>query len=633
MRARKALTEQAEAPEPRRDPAQAWADLDAASDTARAKAEARLRTLQAVEALEAAGLTRSRAVADAARAQGVSAKSVWNWLNLIEGVALPDRLAYLVPRSGGGPRSAPLDSDFFALVKSDWLRPEQPSLTACYDRAARVSRAEGKPVPPIQQVRRAIRAQVSKPVKIYWRKGAEALRRFYPHQTRDKTAMQPLECVCGDYHKFDVFVALPGQDAPVRIQMVAFSDVYSGKILGWRLSETANSHTVQLCLGDVIRQWGIPQAALLDNGREFAAKAVTGGTPTRFRFKISDDDIPGLLPLLGVQVMWATPYSGQSKPIERTFRDLCDRVAKHPELAGAYTGNKPDAKPENYGHRAVPLDIFTRVLAEEIEDHNARGGRRSEVAFGRSFNEVFNAGYKTAPIRKATPEQLRLWLLRAEGLRAKADNGELVLHGSRFWSEWMYQIAGQKIAARFDPDDLFAGLDVYDLKGRRLGHAACMAPGGFRSVEDAREHARRRAAFIRTERDTARAAKDMDAAAIAARLRAAGADVGPGPLPQADVVRLPQPDPRAPRPAPRHAAPDAETEARAAAAITRLADRRAAQDADHDDPAARYARAQDLLAMQAAGQPLTQAQADWLAEYMMSAEYRGFARMHATKDD
>ncbi len=162
-----------------------------------------------------------------------------------------------------------------------------------------------------------------------------------------------------------------------------------------------------------------PKAALLDNGREFAAKVFTGGgAKTRFRFKVKEDDIPGLLPMLGVNVHWATPYSGQSKPIERAFRDLCDRVAKHPAFeGGAYTGNKPDAKPENYGNRAIPLDEFRAVLNEEMEAHNARPGRRSEVAFGRSFDEVFDEGYKVAPIRKATLEQRRLWLMSAEGVR------------------------------------------------------------------------------------------------------------------------------------------------------------------------------------------------------------------------
>jgi hypothetical protein len=367
----------AKVPRERRGPDEAWARYEAAGDKAREEAGARLAAIAEVEALEAAGLTRSMAVRDVAGTLGRTEKSLWNWLGMIDGVRAADRLACLIDgravRRSGGAR-VELDDAFIALVRSDWLRLSQPSLTSCYDRAARVWLAEKRnsPVPPLHQVRRRIRAEVSRPTEVFLRKGAEALKRFYPAQVRSKAFMAPMECIQGDYHKFDVFVQWPGVEKPVRPQLMVWSDVYSGKLLAWRLSDTANSHTVQLVTGDLIRKWGVPQAALMDNGREFAAKAMTGGAPSRFRFKIRDEDIPGLLPLLGIEIHWATPYAGQSKPIERAFRDLCDRVARHPAFDGAYTGNNPTAKPEDYGSRAIPLEDFKAVMEEEMAHHNER---------------------------------------------------------------------------------------------------------------------------------------------------------------------------------------------------------------------------------------------------------------------
>jgi hypothetical protein len=132
----------------------------------------------------------------------------------------------------------------------------------------------------------------------------------------------------------------------------------------------------------MIEAWGIPGHVILDNGREFAAKAITGGAATRFRFKVRDDDLPGLFTALGCEIHWATPYSGQSKPIERAFRDLCDTIAKDPRFDGAWTGNRPDAKPEDYGSRAVPLEDFLRVVAQGIEEHNLRPRRPRPRASG-----------------------------------------------------------------------------------------------------------------------------------------------------------------------------------------------------------------------------------------------------------
>jgi len=613
---------------------EAWERYAAAGDKARAEAEARLGAIAEVELLEGAGLTRSAAVREVARKLGRSDKSLWNYLGQVEGVARADRLAYLI--DGRALRRAParrddIDPAFLSLVRSDWLRLSQPSLTSCYDRAERVwiSERRNSPVPPLHQVRRWLKANVSVPTEIFMRKGEEALRRLYPAQVRSKAFMAPLECVQGDYHKFDVFVSWPGYDKPVRPQMMVWSDVYSGKLLAWRLSPTANSHTVQLVTGDLIRAYGIPQSVLIDNGREFAAKAMTGGTPTRFRFKITDEDIPGLLPLLGVEIHWATPYSGQSKPIERAFRDLCDRVAKHPAFDGAYTGNKPEAKPEDYGTRAVPLEEFRLVLEDELEHHNARPGRRSEVAMGRSFNEVFNEGYARATIKRATDEQLRLWLLRAEGVRAKAGNGALKLYDTEYWSEWMYRIAGEKVVARFDADDLTAGLEVYDLAGRYLGHAACTEAAKFFDVEAARDHARKRGAWAKAQKAEAKAARELSAAEVAARVRAASGLAADEPLPEAQVHQLATPHKAAPKRQRRaQSAEEIEHLAEIEARVLRLEEHRTNPvDPVDEDPAAVFARACALERARDEGEALTQAQADWLADYQQSSDYRAQLRM------
>ena len=357
----------------------------------KAKAEARLALIQQVEALERVqGRGRHLAVVDVARTNGVGARTLWSYISMVEGVRTDDRLPYLAPRNRAVERSRAKDCDpkFFALIKSDFLRLEAPPFTDCYRRALRVAKANGYDVLPERTMRRRLDGAVSGPTQVLARKGIDAVKRMYPSQVRDKTCLTALEAVNADFHKFDVFVEWPrpaGVNEPgqiMRPQMVAFQDIYSGRILAWRIDQTPNSTAVLLCAGDMIETWGIPQHVLLDNGREFAAKAITGGAATRFRFTVKEDDIPGLFTGLGCTIHWATPYSGQSKPIERAFRDMCSSIAKDPRLAGAYTGNKVDAKPENYGEKAIPLADFLAVLAEGIEEHNTRQGRRSEVAWG-----------------------------------------------------------------------------------------------------------------------------------------------------------------------------------------------------------------------------------------------------------
>ncbi|SDY54838.1 transposase domain-containing protein [Citreimonas salinaria] len=629
-RAAIALISAKDRPSERLDRAEAWAQFDAAKDSAKRKAEGRLAALDEIDALECAGLTRSEAVRTASAKHGKSEKTLWNWIGLVNGIAHADRLAYLVPGAGGSAQpKTEVPERFLELVKSAWLTQSAPDLSAAYSWATDIARSEAVQTAPLWKIRRVINATVPDHIRIFHREGVHGLRRYFPHQTRSKMSMHAMEAVQGDYHKFDVFVLWPGEQKPVRVQMIAFSDIYSGKFLAWRLSITANSHTVQLCFGDLVKRYGIPFHALLDNGREFAAKAMTGGTPTRFRFKIRDDDVPGLLTMLGVHVHWAQPAWGQAKPIERAFKDFCARVAKHPAFVGAYTGNRPDAKPENYGDRAIPLSEFKAVLEREIAAHNARRDRRSDVAFKRSFDDVFNESYKTSPVRKATEEQQLLWLLRAEGVRGDSKNGELKLYGHRYWAPWMYQVAGQKVVARFDPDALLDGLRIYDLEGRYLGDADVLAPGDFLSVDDARDHARKLSAFAKATKAEAAAHKALTDTEIAARLRAAGQTVQADDLPEAEVVRLVPNHRQAPKSAVRRPTTDeVEAEARLEAQVTRLSEHRPAQ--PEDDPQTRFDRALELEAIEADGHPLTEQQRLWLTEYSQSAEYRAWTRMRAS---
>lgn len=618
----------------------AWRGYEALPGHLKVQAEHRLKVVQMVEAIERGGSTRHLAVEEAARHFEKSARTVWNWLDLIEGVGVADRLAYLVPRPRGprkntGQRDA--SPEWWAFLKGDYLRLEQPSFAACWRRAERVAKKEGWSILPEGTARRRLQAEMSKPSLILARKGVDALKQHYPAQVRDKTQLHALEVVNADYHKFDVFVRFPaptgsnsGEGEIIRPQMVAFQDIYSGRILAWRLDRNPNKTSVGLCLGDLVEQWGIPEHMVLDNGREFANKFLTGQAATRHRFKVKDDDIPGLLISLGCDVHWATPYSGQSKPIERAFRDMCDNIAKDPRFAGAYTGNRPDAKPENYGSRAIELDRFLEVLAEGIEEHNARTGRRTDTASGRSFIETFDASYASAPIRKATAEQRRLWLMGAEGIQADRRTGLVKFMGNEYWADWMHSVAGDKIVARFDPADLWAGLHVYALTGEYLGEAPCRAKAGFFDVDEGREHARARRAWMRAEKDRLDAIERMRVTDIGAALDEAAPPIPP--KPEATVVR-----PLFEKPVRKDEPTPPEVAERQKALVADLSEVRAArpkpETQEKEEPLQRYKKALDFIARQKAGEPLSRDEQRWLSAYRTSAEFAAHEKLREAYGD
>ena len=504
-----------------------WRQFEAQPQRRKDEAARRLRLLDAVETLYDSGTPRCTAFTMVAAQGEASERTLRLWRARLDGVERHDWLAYLVPHHVGAVgREKELPPEAWDLIRADWLRLEQPTFTSCWRRLELAAPAKGWELPSAKTVERRLLA-LPHSVRVAGRQGIEALKRLYPAQERDRSAFHALQAVNADGHKWDVFVRWP--DGHVgRPLMVAFQDLYSGKILSWRIDRSEHAGLVRLALGDMITTFGVPDECWLDNGRGFAAKWLTGGAPTRYRFKVKEEDADGVLTTLGVKIHWTTPYSGQSKPIERAFRDFCSDIAKDPRFAGAYTGNTPLAKPENYGHSAVPIDTFVQVVTEGITLHNARQGRRSAVANGRSFDDVFTASYRASPIRRATEEQRRLWLLAAEGRRARRD-GSIELLGNRYWTEELVNHAQQKLVVRFDPQDLHGDVHVYRLDGSYLCSASVIEAVGFADTDAARAHSQARAKWMRSQKDMLEAERVIGIDQVAAM------------LPQVDQAPAPEP--------------------------------------------------------------------------------------------
>jgi putative transposase len=510
----------------------AWARYERLTDAFKDRAKERLQALYAVHQLVSGGLPRSDAIDVVADRVGVAPGTVWRWWSAVRKAPRQHWLPLLVPQYQGRCALVDIPTEAWDLFRADYLRPEAPAAAACYDRVQRIARQHGWQLPSLRTFQRRI-DDIPRRVRVLAREGVEALDRMYPAQARLKDGFTALEAVNADGHRFDVFVRWP-DGTVARPTMVAWQDLYSGMILGYRVTQTESADTVRLAFRDVVERYGIPRHAWLDNGRGFASKWITGGTRTRYRFRVREEDPQGLLVALGVEVHWTTPYRGQAKPIERAFRDVCEYVGKHPAFSGAYTGRNPTAKPENYRSRAIPLDQFLAVLADEIRAHNAREGRRSAVCAGRSFERVFAESYAGAPVRKATAEQLRTLLLAAEAVTAHRADGSVHLLGNRYWTEALAGHAGQRLVVRFDPDALQTQVSVYTLDGDYIADAECVMAVGFADTQAATEHARARKQHRRAAKAQLAAERRMRVAEMAAQLPS----TAPADLPQAQVVEM-----------------------------------------------------------------------------------------------
>ena len=205
--------------------------------------------------------------------------------------------------------------------------------------------------------------------------------------------------IVGDEHRHNVFVRPPGGGDPFRPVTWMWQDVRTRKLLAWRSGPTESGDLVRLAFHDLVTAHGVPGGVIQDNTR--AASTKWFSEPSRRWRADRDETVPGILALLDVRVIHTgvehevngkARGHGWAKPIERAFRDLDEAVDRHPQAAGAYTGRNPLAKPANYETRALDWETFLRVMADGIAQHNARPGRNTEAAAGRSFDAVVGVG-------------------------------------------------------------------------------------------------------------------------------------------------------------------------------------------------------------------------------------------------
>ncbi|MXV99552.1 MAG: transposase, partial [Acidimicrobiaceae bacterium] len=415
---------------------------------------------------------------------------------------------------------------------SDWGREEGPDAVAVYRRLATHCTTHGWNLPPLDAFLRRTRRELSKAAIERARKGALAVMDTVPHQTRTVAGIAPLDIINGDGREHDVMVHLPsGRTGRPRVWM--WQDIRTRRILSWRAGETESADLVRTSLHDLITRWGVPGRVVVDSTRAASAKWMTGGQKNRRRWKSSGEELPGIFKMLEIDYRVTAIDTdaggrgkgrGRSKPVERAFLDLSKQIDTHPLMAGAYTGRSTQDRPETHRTRVASWEDFIQVVERCVIEHNARTGRRTEAAAGRSFDAVWAAEYSATVVRKLTPRQAGILLLAAEPsrvdrsgcVRIKAGKGA-GLPGNRYHHETLVDRAGEKVTVRFDPADLHSGVQVYDKAGRWICHAPCLMPVGFNDAAAAKEYEAARKKRRKAAEAELAAHRDMDALVAAMR--------------------------------------------------------------------------------------------------------------------
>jgi putative transposase len=177
---------------------------------------------------------------------------------------------------------------------------------------------------------------VNNHIWVFSRKGAKAWNdECARYVERDYSLINVGDVVVADGHVLNFEILNPWTGKPKRMTLIVWLDMKSSYPLGWEIMPTENTQAISAALRRAIICLGkYPQVAYLDNGRAFKA---------RFFNNVDFDEtgFEGLYKRLGMKTIFAWPYHGQSKTVERFFGTFAELERWAPTYSGTSIENKP----------------------------------------------------------------------------------------------------------------------------------------------------------------------------------------------------------------------------------------------------------------------------------------------------
>lgn len=473
-----------------------------------AEAKRRLLAVQHFQASEGIDMPMLERYAATAAYAGESASTIRRWVGACKDVHPGDWLVVLAPKHLGNRISAPISGDALEFIKAEYFQLTKPALRPIYRRAQRLATERNWVLPSYASVKRKVKAE-PRWFHVLRREGSEQFERLFPTQERDYSTLKLMEVWCGDGRKADLFARF--EDGSVgRPIVLAFLELRSRVCVGYAIGKVENVEVVRRAwLASARSTRAIPERVLLDNGRAFTSKQVSGGVPNRFRYAVRKDEPLGFMTLCGVKITWAQPGLGRSKPIESFWRHAAQMER---QFAGAYVGNRPDARPEDCDPgKAIPIAQYRRAFDEMLVIYHATP-HRGDAMHGRSPRQVYDELLPNAVITQPTEEQLLICLQAADKIRLDPSDLSFRLMGNSYWSEQLAALPpGAKVDVRYNPDDAAEAAYVYH-DGRFFCRAPLRYRTGFQDMDAAKGHQRANRKFRKSLREQAAAMKDMTAA-------------------------------------------------------------------------------------------------------------------------
>lgn len=365
----------------------------------------------------------------------------------------------------------------FEYFKSLYLKEGSPTLNSCWletlgNHIRTNAGAIPENFPSASTFKRLIEKRIPEQTQVYIRKGERYWNKTYAMYANRRS--DDLECGqlwVSDHRQLDQAVMNNAPtnamkqinlymeyleekakgNKPVFPWITVWRDFKSGLWLGWYLhTEAPNADHIFMSFYLAVEKYGLPKEIYIDNGKDYRSKDFAGGK-RKIKVQVDEAATTSMMELLNIEVHFSKPYNGQSKPIERDFRNVKDWMDK--QMPG-YRGGNIVERPEKLINEIKQGKIIGFTEYSELVDYfisNVINKYESngKILLGQSPESYWNKSFVN--LRRVTPDALKLFCMRSsEHTVGRLGITVCKTHNIYYSAEWLFPLKGKKVYMRRD---------------------------------------------------------------------------------------------------------------------------------------------------------------------------------------
>jgi hypothetical protein len=385
-----------------------------------------------------------------------------------------------------GKRESTVNDEWSTLFENEYLNQRQPSSYSCWKNVLGAIKREDptfdiSQFPSHMSFMRKLKSKFSESSIFYMRNGLAKWKAKYGyHISRHYDDILCGEVWVSDHVQSDVSVETA--DGRTHFMWITvWIDVKSQKWLGWDVHiEAPKSDHIFTAFYRAAKRYGIPSDVIIDNGKDYRSKALSGGRVINTWHKMQVDEklSISLFTDLKITVHFAWPYNPESKICERTFSKVNAGFSRHNI---GYRGPNITKRPDNLkddinAGKVWKIHEFEEVFDRYITEVYNREQSTGKVLRGKCPDELFNIEWPQAiqeqRCYQISPEALKMFCsplsVPIKIRKSVVEDSKLEI---RYYAPWMVSANGKVVRMRRDPKDYSVAWFWEDNTGSYLGTA------------------------------------------------------------------------------------------------------------------------------------------------------------------